>query len=248
MKNLSFLLLFICSVSSAQYLVPKDYNLELDNYQSFISVGGVDYSMEFITSDNGLVSFWFHIENAGDNQVVLAKPVAKRLASDQFADVTADNETADALNSRDVKKYYEKKIRDAKTAKVISTIFSVALIVADVAADADDSQKFEWTKSDERNYVTRKAFTGLGLGVSDVVNHASHERMWNAKNELQYLPLELFDQTNIKPGESYGGKIVFREPFLKDYYRVKVVANGATLNFDFRKANRKERKFLRKLK
>jgi len=247
MKKLAALFLFISTIGNAQYLVPQGYDVEIDNYQSFISIDSVDYSLEFISSDNGLVTFWLNIENRSNHSVSLSEPTAKYHSSNGGYDPANEEHFKNAMNSKDVRNFYQKKINEAKTAKVLSTIFSVALIVADISADANDSHKFEWTRSDQRNLVSRKAFTGIGLGVSDVVNQSSHLRMINAKNELQYLPNEVFDKNIILPGETHSGKLVFRKIDLNNYNRIKITSNDATLNFDFRKANKKETKYLKSL-
>ena len=56
------LMIAVLTSCTAQY-VPLDYDTSLNNNQTFIEVDGVAYTMEFVSSNDDLVTFWLHIDN-----------------------------------------------------------------------------------------------------------------------------------------------------------------------------------------
>ena len=238
------LMIAVLTSCTAQY-VPLDYDTTLNNNQTFIEVDGVAYTMEFVSSNDDLVTFWLHIDNQSEDTVYLGDKATMAYSSPDFEAENTNIVAEGALGPDDVEFFYREKVRNANTMAVAAVIFGAALIVADAAADNRDSKKEYWSKKDERRYQSRNALTDFGVFTADMLVSSAGEQKYTAKEELRYLPGELFRKKSISPGFSHDGKLVFKNNVLYKYYRVKLLANGYTLNFDFRKAKSEEKQVLR---
>lgn len=203
--------------------------------------------MECLNISGDFITFWLNIENHGQDTVFLSKLPLINYTSDGFFTTDDPIYPVKAMGTNDIEVFYQDKIKAAQGMAIVALVFGAALIVADVASDSRDSQKESWDASDQERLIRRKALTEVGLATTEVMSQAVRTSESNARQELLYLPSELFIKTRILPEESYSGKVVFRKGLLHSFNRVQLKADSKTLNFDFRKAKAKERAFLRDL-
>ncbi|WP_421874615.1 hypothetical protein [Marinoscillum sp.] len=245
MKPLFYSLVLLSCAACNSQLVPLDFQPELDNTQSFIEVGDVSYTMEFVKATDQLVTFWMHIDNQSEDTVFLNDRRLMSYTSPTHFEPDSEIIAEGVLSEKDIEYFYQEKVRNARTLAVASVIFGAVLVVADASADIRDHNKETWTRKDERKYQTRNAVTDLGLFASDVAFASAQDSKLSAKEELRYLPSEMFLLQAIPPGESHSGKLLFRNEVIMKYYQIHVEANGLSLRFDFRRANGQEKAALR---
>lgn len=249
MKLLPLALLACLSSGCTRYFVPIDYDTTLNNYQSFIELDSVNYSMEFHNIANGLVTFWLEVDNQSQQDVlVLSDSIFSTTGSNRF-DVTNNHPTffTKSMSELDIDHFYKEKIKAAESAALAALIFGTVLIVADAASDIQDANQESWDHNDEARYLRRKSMTSAGLITTEIIGDAAEHHRSKAKDELRYLPGELFIRKRIAPGSRYTGKVVFGKQVLNKYYRIRINADQQLLNFDFRKAKAHEVFFLDEL-
>ena len=244
MKNSLYLLALLLCVSCSPLLVPVDFQPELRNTQSYIEIDSVTYSMEFVQSNSDLVTFWLSIENQSRDTVHLDKQRFMSYNSSSYFEPGSEITTTAAMTERDIEFFYEEKVKDAQAAAIATLFLGAVLVAVDVSADIRDSRKESWTSSDENSYQSRKAITDAALFTTDLVHSSARNAKISSREELRYLPSEMFYKSTIAPGQSHSGKLIFRKGELLKYYRVNLSANDLLLHFDFRKAKEREKTLL----
>lgn len=230
-------------------LVPYDYSIEKDNYQAFIEADSVTLSLECLSIEGDYYVFGMEIQNNSSQAISIdLKQLRKYAYYDSYReahDYKQDQEVTIAMTPKQVTQMFRRKEREAKAAAVFLFIVGAAITSYDAIKDEKDSRKENWTKKDEKKSIKRDMAISAGLVTTDVLTNVAFAGQTIAREELKYLPRELFDSEIISPKQSYFGKIFFsKQGEIQRHHRINCLINNERWSFDFRKANYKEREYL----
>lgn len=123
------------------------------------------------------------------------------------------------------------KIKEKRAFAVLFAVVGAGLAIHDAVQDSEDSQKETWTKEDEKKSAGRDLLVSAALIASDIARESSYE----AEDESQYIPYELFPECKISPSSSMRGKIFIPKESSYRYSRVVVPIGNTDYVFDFKR-------------
>ena len=150
-----------------------------------------------------------------------------------------------AFSEKEVARYFENKVKSQKRTNLITGILSAGLLVFDVAM-ASKGVPVEASSKFFNQEAIRSMVTVGGLAALDVVREQSTITAMQASEDLHFLPGEILEEGIIMPGQSFRGKVFF--PVTRnDFIRMILTIESNEFVLDFRWANGKEQRTLRKL-
>lgn len=249
MTRFAALLLLISSSASAQYLVPLDYEMARHNNQSYIELDSVTYTLENLAVESDYLVFSLEVINQSSQPVLVQS--SKMITFMSYTPISDSAMTQhvlarSAMTPSQIERLFKNKVQQAEALSVLLAVAGVALVVNDAVKDTKDYSDESWTPSKATRSAARDVATVTGLVATDILSEVAYRQKRTAREELHYLPNELFVKEWIEPGERYFGKVLFRKEATFEYYRIILPSpDGLQFNFDFRKATGTERKFIR---
>ncbi|WP_420316094.1 hypothetical protein [Ekhidna sp.] len=230
-------------------LVPQDFSIEKNNYEAYIELDSVTIALANLKAKGDHYVFGLEIENKSTQPIFIDMNRIKKFAHPySYRDPEKKKlyqEVTSAMTPEQVDAFFTVKQQDAEAAALFLFLVGAAIITHDIIEDERDWNKSTWTEADEKKSNTRDAVTVATLMATDILIDVAIESEASAQVELHYLPNELFDREIIYPGETYFGKIFFKNfEEIKEHHRITFPLEGKNLHFDFRKANAEERRFL----
>lgn len=253
-----FILYFLaltCWSCSSQILVPGWFDSKVNSKKhNWLDYQGIVIVAENMEVNDRQIVFDFEVKNETDHRLRFNPEEAYYLASNSpfplnyqdgySSELEATLKKHYALTEKEVARYYENKIKSQKRTNLITGILSAGLMVFDVAM-ASKGVPVEASSKFFSQEAIRSMVTIGGLAAMDVVREQSAITAMQASEDLHFLPGEILEEGIIMPGQTFRGKVFF--PVTRnDFIRMVVTVEGNEFVLDFRWADGKEQRKLRR--
>jgi hypothetical protein len=237
-------------------LVPGWFNSKVDSKKhNWLDYEGVVIVAENIEVNDRQIVFDVEVKNETDHRLRFNPEEAYYIAKNSPFSLDYQNGYSSkselnlkrnyALSEKEVARYFENKVKSQKRTNLITGILSAGLIVFDVAM-ASKGMPVEASSKFFNQEAIRSMVTVGGLAAMDVVREQSAISAMQASEDLHFLPGEILEEGIIMPGQSFRGKVFF--PVTRnDFIRMILTIESNEFVLDFRWANGKEQRKLRKL-
>ncbi|MFZ2905032.1 MAG: hypothetical protein WAZ98_02395 [Cyclobacteriaceae bacterium] len=243
----AFPLLLIFTVACGP-LVPLNYTAQSPGNQvQIIETSEATVFLEYVESKFNHYIFDLEVVNHSTSPLWAAPQLISFYASPKpFIQLRSQSENVHALSAPNsaltlkrqfanspavTRKIYIEKIKEKRAFAALFAIIGTGLAIHDAVQDSEDSQKETWTKEDEKKSVGRDLLVSAALTASDVARESSYE----AEDESQYIPYELFPECKVSPSSSMRGKIFIPKETSYRYSRVVVPIGNTDYVFDFKR-------------
>ena len=257
MKRLLYTLLFLFFISGlqAQVLVPDFFDPKTGKDKvHFIESDGIQVFLENLKANDHLLVFDLEIGNRTLHSINLEESDIYLLGSQspfptgdwqEVKEYEAGLSRYDALQEKQVVAAYHEELRKLRHQRIALGVLTVGLMAFDIAMDVRDMNRQEWTPGHQYNADIRKLATFIGYTATDVARGKAGIAMYESGEDLHYLRQELFLFDVIQPRENQRGKVFFPMKQAR-YYRIVVDIEGHEYVMDFRWAENRDLRRLRK--
>lgn len=245
---LSILPLLLIISTACGPLVPLNHtNLSPTNQVQVIETAEVTVLLEYMESKYNHYIFDLEVVNRSTNPIWAAPQLISFYASpNPFIQLRSQTDNIHSLSAPNsaltlkrqfanspiaTRKIYMQKIKEKRAFAVLFAVVGAGLAIHDAVQDSEDSQKETWTKEDEKKSAGRDLLVSAALIASDIARESSYE----AEDESQYIPYELFPECKISPSSSMRGKIFIPKESSYRYSRVVVPIGNTDYVFDFKR-------------
>jgi len=250
-----YFLVLTCWSCSSHILVPGWFDSKVNSKKhNWLDYQGIIIVAENIEVNDRQIVFDVEVKNETDHRLRYNPEEAYYLTSNSpfpldyqdgySSEYKSDLKKHYAFTEKEVARYYENKVKSQKRTNLITGIISAGLLVFD-AAMASRGVPVEASSKFFNQEAIRSMVTVGGLAAMDVVREQSAITAMQAGEDLHFLPGEILEEGVIMPGQTFRGKVFF--PITRDdYIRMIMTVESSEFVLDFRWADVKEQRKLRK--
>jgi hypothetical protein len=245
-----------CFSCSGQILVPTWYDYKADIHKhNWVDHKGITIIAENMEVNGQHLIFDVEIKNESDYRVRFNPEEMYYLGSDKAFPLNDRHDTRIgfeskldkrfALSESQVADHFQNKIKSQKKTALVTGILSAGLVVFNTAMNVKAIHE-DWTPKTQRRENLRNLLTFGSVAAMDVVRDQAAYSAMDARDDLYFLPQEIIEDGDIYPGQSFRGKVFF--PITYDrYVRVIIPVGRSDFALDFRWADRKEERKLKRM-